>query len=647
MITRLPALPLIAQDPYFSVWMPADTLTDADTAHWCGASQPMHGTLTIDGTAYRFLGLGDAPAMKTVEQSVTPTATTAVLEAANVRLTVQFVSPLLLSDLDRLSTPITLLDCQAVSLDGKEHQVDFLLHLSDKMCYDPEAASEVPEMIYRNIPCGQLNVAFLGQNRQKLLCHSGDHITIDWGYLYMASAQGEFSQDNGLALRQSVVCGQTPASIRALLAYDDVASVLYFGHPCKAWYARNGKTLFQALAETHAQFDALLEKCRALDEEVLAEAGQIGGENYQLIVAAAWRHTLAAHKLIADPDGKMVLLSKENDSNGCMGTVDVSYPSTPIFLRFCPELVNALCRPVLKFASMPVWTYDFAPHDVGRYPIASGQVYSVSDKEKEAFVQKHGAISAPLYLYPATAEAFKLVNQMPVEECGNMLIMLYTAVHYGADWELIRSYRGLMDKWVKYLEQFGRDPGEQLCTDDFAGHLNHNINLAAKAIVGIACYGRMMNLLGEDGSAWEKEAREMAQDWLARAKNGNSTYLTFDQQGWSMKYNLCWDVVLDLGLLPREFYREETDSYLPRINRYGLPLDSRADYTKSDWEMWCATMAENKAVSDAIIAAIATYLKESKTRVAFSDWYFTSTGDYRHFIARSVQGGLFMPYLKK
>lgn len=640
MMTRLPALPMIAQDPYFSVWMPADTLTAADTTHWCGASQPMHGTLKIDGVDYRFLGLGNAPEMKTLSQEVTPTATVAVLEAAGVALTVRFVSPLLLSDLERLSTPITLLDAEVASRDGKTHNVEFTLQLSDKMCYAGETA---PDMLYRCMPVGGLTVGFLGQRQQKLLCHSGDHITIDWGYLYLATAKGEVLRQDGLALRQSVVCGEAPVAIRGLLAYDDVASILYFGQPCKAWYAREGKTMFQALVETQAQFDTLLEKCRVLDAELLAQAGKIGGENYQLIVAASWRHTLAAHKLIADPKGKPVLLSKENDSNGCLGTVDVSYPSTPIFLRFCPELVNALCRPVLEFAKMDVWAYDFAPHDVGRYPIAGGQVYGVKDRDE--FRNIKGALYPPYYLYPASADPYEFKFQMPVEECGNMLIMLYTAVHYGASWELIRENRPLMDKWVKYLEQFGRDPGEQLCTDDFAGHLNHNINLAAKAIVGIACYGRILNLLGEDGAPWEKEARDMAQDWLNRAGNGESTYLTFDKQGWSMKYNLCWDRVLELGLLPREFYRAETDSYLPRINAYGLPLDSRKDYTKSDWMVWCAAMAENKQVSHAIMAAIARFLKESSTRVAFSDWYDTKTGDYCHFIARSVQGGLYMPFL--
>ena len=48
-ITRLPALPLIVNDPYFSIWCPGDKLTDCDTAHWAGAVKPLRGTIKIDG----------------------------------------------------------------------------------------------------------------------------------------------------------------------------------------------------------------------------------------------------------------------------------------------------------------------------------------------------------------------------------------------------------------------------------------------------------------------------------------------------------------------------------------------------------------------------------------------------------------------
>ena len=106
---------------------------------------------------------------------------------------------------------------------------------------------------------------------------------------------------------------------------------------------------------------------------------------------------------------------------------------------------------------------------------------------------------------------------------------------------------------------------------------------------------------------------------------GGDTPLTLDGQGWSMKYNLLWDRVLGLGLMPESFYAAETASYLPRIERYGLPLDSRASYTKSDWICWTAAMAPDPAVRAALIAPLARVLRETTSRVPFSDWYDTKT----------------------
>lgn len=139
----------------------------------------------------------------------------------------------------------------------------------------------------------------------------------------------------------------------------------------------------------------------------------------------------------------------------------------------------------------------------------------------------------------------------------------------------------------------------------------------------------------------------MAQSWLERAKTADATALIFDGTGWSMKYNLVWDQVLNLNLLPKEFYDRETRSYLSRMNEFGLPLDSRADYTKSDWLVWSASMACDPEVFRRLIAPLAHYLRHTSTRVPFSDWYNTKTGRYVAFIDRSVQGGMYMPLLMK
>lgn len=627
-IVRLPAIPLIASDPYLSIWMPADTLTQTDSCHWSGPRKPLLGEITVDGEAFRFLGVTAEKEARLASLQVTPTATVFVSEAKGVRLETRFITPALPGDPDLMSMPVTLVRFTLSAPDEMQHQVRLSLHLSDRLCYDGEIR---PDMTADSFVLDGHETAWCGQSGQRPLCHSGDHITMDWGYLYL-TAQGHVRPvGDGLLMTWE---GPAEGCVQAVIAYDDIASINYFGDLCKAWYRRGGAQVTDAIREVMRDFDGIASRCAALDAQVLEDAQRAGGTLYARLVSAAWRQTLAAHKLIATPDGEMALLSKENDSNGCIGTVDVSYPSIPMFLRYNPELVNALCRPVLTFAQMPVWQYDFAPHDVGRYPNATGQVYAAPQV-------KNGESHPPYYLYPAGTDVYDPRFQMPVEESGNMLIMLAAAVHFGADRALADRSRPLLDQWVQYLVRYGEDPGEQLCTDDFAGHLAHNVNLAAKAIAGVACYGR---LTGE--KVWEDKAKDMASRLLATIGTRGDTPLTLDGKGWSMKYNLLWDKVLKLGLLPEAFYEAELRSYLPRINRYGLPLDSRADYTKSDWICWVAAMAEDMETRQALLEPIVRMLDETPSRVAFSDWYDTKTGRYRHFIARSVQGGVFAPMLR-
>lgn len=635
---RLPAIPLIVNDPYFSIWLPEDKPTSAITCHWTGARKPMTGYLTIDGVRYRFLGKNGTKIMQTKDVRITPTGTFFVEEAGGVELTLSFVTPMLPDDLDLLSTPVTFVSFEIRSTDGKDHQVNVDLDISSALCYDGAIA---PEMNVQEYAADDIHFARVGQVQQNVLCHSADMITMDWGYLYAAAKQTVTAKQNGIHYSFSADCGKEKISDTLLLGYEDIASINYFGTPCKAWFTREGDTLPAAMERLLKDKDAVLARCTRLDLEMQKEALKIAGEDYRLIVAASWRQAIGAHKLIVTPEGEMALLSKENNSNGCIGTVDVSYPSIPLFLKYCPELVNALCRPVLKFASLPVWEGDFAPHDVGRYPYATGQMYALKAYPRQ------GLVVPPVYALPAGTDPYDFRSQMPVEECGNMLIMLETAMYFGAESDLAADYLPTLATWAKYLDIYGEDPAEQLCTDDFAGHLAHNINLSCKALVGIACYARLLRRFHKEEEAriWEARTISLRDSILDRIGDQGNTPLSYEGSGWSMKYNLAWDQILELGLFSADFYRKETQSYIPRINPYGLPLDSRADYTKADWLIWCASMAQDKETKTALIKPVADFLRESKTRVAFSDWYDTISGDYVEFIARSVVGGVFMPML--
>ena len=640
-LTRLPAIPLVLNDPYLSIWSAADLLTDVDTTHWAGERKRLLGEALIDGKAYRFLGVSDAAAMETTRLEVRATTTTAEYAADGVRLTLSFTTPLLLDDPDTLSTPITFVDISAESLDGAPHQVGVSFKVYDDLCYN---GLEKPEMLSGSYQLDELNVVWTGQRQQKVLCHSGDHITIDWGYLYVASTCKVTRDEDALTVTGGGALWDRQ-TWQLMIAYDDIASINYFGQPTKAYYARAGKTIVEAIRDFHRDAEVLHARCEEFDDLLDELALERGGEDYRYIAAAAYRHSIAAHKLIADENGDMVFLSKENDSNGCIGTVDVSYPSIPLYLKFNPEYVRAMCRPVLRFASLPVWHYDFAPHDVGRYPQVLGQVYGA----KRGSEIRNGDVHPPYYLFPESEDAYEFKYQMPVEECGNMLVMIAAAGYMDGDYDFAAEWMSTLEKWVRYLIEYGEDPGEQLCTDDFAGHLARNINLSAKALMGVACYARILRGVGraDEAPAYEEKARAMAQSWLERATTADgTTALTFDGIGWSMKYNLVWDKVMKFGLLPEEFYERETDSYVARMNKYGLPLDSRRSYTKSDWLLWVAAMAREETFRQ-LIAPVVKYLRESESRVAFSDWYDTETGRFENFIARSVQGGLFMPLILK
>lgn len=628
---RLPAMPLVVSDPYFSIWSAADRPTDRDTTHWTGAEKPLHALISVDGRLMRLLGLGGEAAMTCTGADVTATRTQYRYEDGGVRATLAFTTPLLLNDPDVLSTGVTFIEIATESIDGAAHEITCQFCASSQLCFD---GATTPAMAYDSFDLSGLNVAFVGQRRQKPLCHSGDHITIDWGNLYIASRATVTSDAHG-------VCAKSKDALFLMLAYDDIAAINYFGRLTPAWYARRGKTVVQMLGEMDARKADLMARCAALDAQIREDAGKIGGADYAFVCAAAYRQSVGAHKLIADENGEMVFLSKENDSNGCIGTVDVSYPSIPLYLLYNPAFVRAMCRPILKFANLPVWKYDFAPHDVGRYPCATGQVYAATGRRLA-----NGDTPPDYYLYPASKDAYDFKDQMPVEECGNMLLMLAAAGRADGDWKLAKEYLPTLGKWVKYLIEYGEDPGEQLCTDDFAGHLARNINLSAKTVCGVAAYGLILEALGrtEEGAQYRARAGEMAKSWLARADAGDHTYLTFDGTGWSMKYNMVWDRLFGLNLLPVSFYQKENAWYLSHMNRYGLPLDSRADYTKSDWLMWTAAMAAPEQLP-AYITPLADFLRETSGRVPFSDWYDTKTGRLQHFIARSVQGGVFMPLL--
>jgi len=631
-ITRAAAVPLITFDPYFSLWCKADTLSERAVSHWTDRVQALDGLFTVDGKTYRWMGVSEHPSMRQVSLDVTATSTTYVFEAEGARLTVRFTCPLLLREPELVSRSCAYLDYTVES----DLPCTITVIADENHCHTDDAPAQMQGGVFQ-MP--HFDAAWMGSANQRPLGHSGDNITIDWGYLYLAGGTVSYLPADETRERSVLQAVSAEKAGLFLIAYDDTASINYFGVVTRAYWARNGKTMLTAMDEAWLEHNALIQRCNLEDEALERNAKASGGDDYAYLCILAYRQSIAAHKIIADENGELVFLSKENNSNGCIGTVDVSYPSIPLYLCYNPEYVRGMMRPIFRFASCPVWKYDFAPHDVGRYPYATGQIYASN------YRAGHGTVHPPVYQFPENCDVYRDEHQMPVEESGNLLIMA-AAVTLDDDGAFIRPYMDMLSRWVGYLLRYGADPANQLCTDDFAGHLAHNVNLSAKAILGIASYGMILDVLGREGEAkmYFDRAGEMAADWEKRADAGDRTVLAFDRpDSWSLKYNTVWDKMFGLKLFSDAFYTRETAWYLKVQNRYGVPLDSRETYTKTDWILWCAAFAGEKRGE--LIAPVAQMMRETPDREAFTDWYYTKDAIHRHFRARSVIGGVFMPML--
>jgi len=655
---RPAAVPLATVDPYFSVWSMADRLTDDFTRHWTGQRHAMTGLLRIDGETHRFAGkvepnanryYTEPPAMRQAKLDVTPLSTVYAFEAEGVELTVRFTTPLLLDDLDALSRPASYVAFAVRSTDGQPHDVQLYFDITGEWCVDRPTQSVVGER-------GE-TAAFawmrMGHEKQEPLNRSGDDARIDWGYAYLCAKRTERAETRigSAALRKSFVrrrpsddelsmpcvvdaaspvmavsfdlgeVGAAPAERLVVLAYDDILSIEYFGERLPAYWRRDGKDALAMIAEAFEQYESLSARADAFGAALVAEAKEAGGERYADLLALSYRQSIAAHKLVLDSEGEPLFLSKECYSNGCMATVDVSYPSIPLYLLYNPTLVEGMMRPIFQYVETGKWPFAFAPHDIGQYPLGNGQVYGENALE----------------------------YQMPIEECGNMLLMAAAVTLASGRADFVSRRLGLLRQWADYLTEFGLDPENQLCTDDFAGHLARNANLSAKAVMGVMAFALLLEKTGaaEEAERYRAKANEMADAWKLLADDGDHTVLAFGRPGtWSLKYNLVWDVLFGTGLFGRDVVSKEVAWYVGKRNAYGTPLDSRETYTKADWLVWAACLAEKKEDFEALVDPLWDMLNATPDRVPFSDWTDTVTAKSIGFQHRSVVGGLFMKLVK-
>jgi hypothetical protein len=799
---RLPSVPLVVSDPYFSIWSPYDKLTDGSTRHWTNDEKPLEGLLRVDGTTYRFMGSMNRLSLQTIlpmadeeawtakimrknpgngwqqpsfddngwkeaqgafgsdgenvrtsfsgdnsdiylrrtvnltaddlnkelyivyshddvfelyingkeiintgetwlrgvqlkldanmksllkpgrniiaahchnttggaytdfglykvltdesvnnskivmaeqkQVSVLATSSYYTFKCGPVDLNVVFTAPMLIDDLDLLSTPVNYISYQVSSNDTKEHNVQFYLSSSPLMAVNNASQPTVSNTIVHD----GVNYLTTGTIDQPILAKKGDGICIDWGYFYLPAINGSVSLGSENDIKTSFLNnGKLPNSVReivcrkvsemptlayehdfgnvtegrsyTMVGYDEIEDIEYMYNRYKGYWAHEGKvSIFDAFNKLNTNYSSIMTRCRDLDKRIYDDALASGNVKYAEILSGSYRHVIAAHKLFKDKDGHLMFFSKENNSNGCVNTVDLTYPESPLFLCYNPELQKAMMTSIFEYSYSGRWTKPFAAHDLGTYPIANGQAYGG--------------------------------DGMPLEEAGNMLTLAAMITQLDGNTKFVDKYLPILQTWANYLAENGQDPANQLCTDDFAGHWAHNCNLSAKAIMGVAAFGLIAKQKGEADLAekYLAKAREMGAIWEKEARDGDHYRLAFDQTGtWSQKYNMVWDKLWCTNVFPNDAVNRDIKYYLTKQNKYGLPLDCRRDYTKNDWIMWTAAMSKDNKTFLKFIDPVYDYVNETSSRVPLSDWYDTKTAKMEAFKARSVIGGFWMKVL--
>ncbi|MBO4444347.1 MAG: DUF4965 domain-containing protein [Bacteroidaceae bacterium] len=802
---RLPSVPLVVNDPYFSLWSPFDKLTDGNTRHWTHAEKAMGGLLRVDGTTYRWMGketealltaiapmtnveawtarvsyslstgwmnpsfndsswktetaawgtANEYPHVKTswtatnsdiyIRRPVTlsaddlkedlwivfshddvfemylngtriistgetwlqgerlqlsavqrallhegeniiaahchnttggayvdfglykntlvknadikiatqksvdvlATSTYYTFSCGPVELDAVFTAPMIIDNLDLLSTPVNYISTRVRSTDGQPHDVCLLFETTPQLTVNDEMQPTTSTLIEEN------GIRYLkaGTQAQPVLGRSGDLICIDWGYLYLPAVNGEVSLASQLIIEETFAeTGNLPESETSInstcledlpalawrhdfgsvtegstfmmLGYDEVYDIQYMKQNYKGYWARNGKTIFQAFEELRDGYNDIMARCHQQDKTIYDDGLQAANVHYAELLSASYRQVIAAHKLFEDKDGNLLFFSKENNSNGCVNTVDLTYPSAPLFLCYNPDLEKAMITSIYDYTRSGKWNKDFAAHDLGTYPHANGQVYG---------------------------------GDMPLEESGNILILTAYIVEREGFSTWMRKYWNIAKRWTDYLVANGQDPANQLCTDDFAGHWAHNANLSIKAIMGVAAFAKIARVRGLETNSptylnmadeYMAKAAAMARQWEMDARDGDHYRLAFDRENtWSLKYNMVWDKLWQTNLFPNRAMQREIRFYRNKQNRYGIPLDNRETYTKSDWVLWMAAMADDNDTFIRFMEPMYKYVNETPSRVPICDWHWTTSGEMRGFRARSVIGGYWMKVL--
>jgi len=543
---RPPATPLIVRSPYVSTWQPASSLPGTWPTFWAGHTTAITGIARVDGRSCVFLGhplsggQPMAPPMTQTGLTVTPTQSRYTLQGGGVTLDLDFLSPVEPNSLQRMSVPFGYVFASARSADGKPHTVSLYFDITGEWASGDTNAPIT--WARRNVQGQTLTTFAVNAANPKLLSEVNDYPT--WGTAVfsavtqpgMTSQAGEDTVVRAAAIASGTLdnsvdtdqprpintrwpvfafnfaLGQVGATAAKpiVLAVGDVRdpAVSYQGAPVPPLWKSYWPDWTQMLSSFCLDADAARTRADQMDTRVTKDATKAGGAKYAAICTLALRQAFGATEMVGTT-AKPWMFMKEISSDGNISTVDIMYPSFPVFLYANPRLLRLQLDPLFEYAESGLWHQPFAEHDIGAsYPNADGH----NDGGGE---------------------------NMPVEESANMLIMAAAYMRYAPKAEAAeyaRMHYKVLKQWSDYLITVPKggtspnalDPQFQNQTDDFTGAIAHSVNLALKGILGVGAMGQIAGYAGNaaDAAKYSASARDMIGKWSRRAQSATGSHLT-------------------------------------------------------------------------------------------------------------------------
>ncbi|PBP22484.1 glutaminase GtaA [Diplocarpon rosae] len=654
---RPPAIPLAVRSPYLNVLQFAGSdggnsgyLAGQYSQFWTGQIAAWVGLIRVDGITYTWMGNPGPQSVNQTAFEYTSTKSMFSMEVGEkVGMNITFVSPVTPQDQKRQSLIFSYLDVGIESLDAAAHDVQLYTDISAEWVAGDH--STIAQWDYDTTSDG---ISYHRVYRQTQLEFSETSDQADWGHWYWATkdsenltyqsgadvdVRGTFQSSGKLPNTKdtnyrpinqdypvfgfSTDLGSVTGPVNTLYAIGLAQEkAIQFGGatgivPLDSLWTTFFSSETDALSFFYNDYDTATSTSSSIDQKIATDSIAAGGQDYLTITFLSARQAFSGTQLVGNST-KQYLFLKEISSDGNVQTVDVIFPFYPILLYLEPSLVKLMLDPLYENMESGQYPNMYSMHDLGsHYPNGTGHPDGKDERQ-------------------------------PLEECGNMLIMTLSYAQRNSDIAYLQQHYEILKQWTNYLVEDSLTPGDQISTDDFAGSLVNQTNLALKGMIGIQAMAVIANLTGNiaDGANFTDIACDYITKWqsLGVAQDATPPHTTLSygmNDTHSLLYNLYGDKLLGLNFVPQSVYDMQSAFYPTVEEKYGVPLDTRHNYTKSDWEMWAAALASDET-KKMLISDLAKWINETPTNKAMTDWYDAQNGGFGGgFTARPVVGGHF------